>query len=79
MGLGQRNQGRGGVEGCDLMAELGKGACVSAGAAAGVEDLGLIRQQRQEAALERSHIDFAGVSEERLRVLLVVVVVQVGH
>ena len=79
MGLGERDQGGGGVEGGDRVAELGKGLCIAAGAAAGVEDLRLVPQQREEAAIERSHVDFDGIGEESVRVLLIIILPWVRH
>jgi len=61
MGLGWRDQGGGGVEGGDLITEVGKGFCVSAGTAAGVQDLRLIRESGKEPLVQRLHVDFDSV------------------
>jgi len=50
MGLGQRDQGGGRIEGGDAVAQVSKGSCVAPGAAIGVENLCLVSQRRQEAA-----------------------------
>ena len=69
---GQREQGRGGVEGGHGIAALREGRCIAPGAATGVEDLCLVPQQREEAAIKRSDVDFDGIVEEGISVPLIV-------
>ena len=64
MALSERDESRRGVKGHYPMTALREGQSIAAGPASSVKDLSLIRQQRQEAAEERRHVDFDPVAKE---------------
>lgn len=61
------------------MLELGEGESITAGPAPGIEDGCLIWQSRHEAAVEQGQVEFDGVVEEGISLLLIVLADQVKH
>jgi hypothetical protein len=71
---GERDEARRGIEGGYAKAEPYEAQRIPTGPAAGVEDCRLIRQHRQEATVERRHVDSERLVKEGIGVLFVIVV-----